>query len=357
MEDHTTQVSFFELIQAPAFLAENGIIRKVNQSAKGLCLFPGMEVKKFVDLEELGAILPTSGSLLTQIKVGERLVPLSIQPHKNGHLFLLENQDEYEGLRAMSLAALSLRSSLSELSRCTDVLADSAVAVCEGLKQYVFDTQRALFQVIRIALNMADAYWLVQESVPDKEPTEIGEFLEEIVEKVNTLAENQDFQIHLHKCPYLVLSIDRQFMERAILNLISNAMRYTPENNGRMEIGITQTPKHCVVRIQDNGSGLDQEVRDSLFSRYRREVALEPHDRGIGLGLLIVQSIVASHGGALYIGSTPSGGTEVALSISKEMPEKGTMAQPNTYVDYAGEWDHTLLELSRELDSVAFAYL
>lgn len=356
MNNEMRDISFFDLVERPAFLVMDGVITRINQAARGLGLYPGFRAEELLDVEQTDFQIPREGSVFVSLKVGSNTVGASIQRFENGELYLLEDEGDMESLKALSLASVSLRAALSEVMVTTGSLSRSALNLNPDLSPQVHKTDKAVFQVLRLATNMADAYWLAKGMDLEKEPTNIGDFLDEIVEKVGALSESRGFHLILHPCPRIVVHANRQYLERAILNLLSNSMRYTHEG-GTAEILVSETPRQCVIRIRDTGSGLDEEIRDALFTQYRRAPAIETGDRGLGLGLVITRSIASAHGGTLFIGPAPQGGTEAALSLSKRKPEKPVASSPLMDVDYAGEWDHTLLELAKELDYTAFAYL
>ena len=100
------------------------------------------------------------------------------------------------------------------------------------------------------------------------------------------------------------------------------------------------------LQIQDSGSGIAQQIRSSLFHRYLRQPGIEDSRWGLGLGMVLIRSAAANHGGTVLIDSPSGTGTRVTMTLSIRQPQEATLRSPILRVDYAGERDHALIELS-----------
>lgn len=111
-----------------------------------------------------------------------------------------------------------------------------------------------------------------------------------------------------------LLNVDPILFRRAVSNLLSNALQYTPRG-GKVTLSVKQTDDECVeVSVSDTGSGIDPEHLPKIFDRfYRADRARSQHPQGAGLGLAIVKSIMDLHGGTVAIKSEPDKGTTVTL--------------------------------------------
>ncbi|MDO7204930.1 HAMP domain-containing sensor histidine kinase [Paraclostridium bifermentans] len=98
-----------------------------------------------------------------------------------------------------------------------------------------------------------------------------------------------------------IVSFDKIEIKRCIENLISNAVKYTPEG-GTIELGIKDHINEVEIYVKDNGIGIDEEHKKIIFDRFRQVVdANEEIQNSIGLGLTITKEIVNLHGGEIYI--------------------------------------------------------
>ena len=135
--------------------------------------------------------------------------------------------------------------------------------------------------------------------------------VEKIATFYRTLAEDRHFAIHCsgegeaHADPVL--------FERAVSNLVDNALRFTPEN-GKIQISVTVTTAHSEVTVSDSGCGIAQEHLPRVFDRFYRADSSRSSD-GAGLGLALVKSIVDLHGGSARIESEVNRGTTVTLTF------------------------------------------
>jgi signal transduction histidine kinase len=104
-----------------------------------------------------------------------------------------------------------------------------------------------------------------------------------------------------------VVSADPQRMQQVLMNLLANALRYTPVG-GRVEIHLTTHDGHARIRVQDTGIGIEPELLPHVFERFRQGDARSAGTKGgLGLGLAIVRKIVELHGGTVEAESAGPG--------------------------------------------------
>jgi two-component system heavy metal sensor histidine kinase CusS len=106
---------------------------------------------------------------------------------------------------------------------------------------------------------------------------------------------------------------DPYLFERAVGNLLDNALRFTPEN-GLIQIALSKRDTNFEVAVSDNGSGIAPEHLPRVFDRFYRAESSRGSD-GAGLGLALVKSIVDLHGGSASIQSEIGRGTTVTLKF------------------------------------------
>ena len=121
------------------------------------------------------------------------------------------------------------------------------------------------------------------------------------------------------------ITADRQRIEQVILNILSNAIKYTPDG-GKIEIRLTQLPKKFVrIEIADNGVGIPDDDIGHLFERfYRVEKSRTQDAGGTGLGLAIAKELVEAHGGRISVKSTLGEGTAVTIDLPVECKLENT---------------------------------
>jgi signal transduction histidine kinase len=120
----------------------------------------------------------------------------------------------------------------------------------------------------------------------------------------------------------LVIDVDQKRFEQALQNLVSNAVRHTPEG-GRITVSAQADPGGARIVVEDTGSGIPPEHLERVFDRFykvdesRTGTALPS---GSGLGLSIVRAIVERHGGRISVGNAPGGGARFEILL----PQSGT---------------------------------
>lgn len=112
----------------------------------------------------------------------------------------------------------------------------------------------------------------------------------------------------------IMMVADHQRIEQVLINLISNAIKYSPKAN-RVIVRATASKDKVKVSVQDFGIGIEQEQHDRIFSRFYRVENLASHMSGLGIGLYISQEIIKRHGGELTVQSTVGKGSTFLFEI------------------------------------------
>ena len=140
--------------------------------------------------------------------------------------------------------------------------------------------------------------------------------------------------------------VDAVLLERAILNLISNAVKFSPEGSP-IRVSFSLRGRTLQLQVQDSGSGIAQQVKNDLFYRYLRQPGIEDGRFGMGLGMVLVRSCASRHGGVVLVDEPDSGGSRITLTLAIRQSSGDRLHSPmNLWVDYTGGRDHALVELS-----------
>ncbi|MCF6464433.1 HAMP domain-containing sensor histidine kinase [Clostridium sp. Cult2] len=126
---------------------------------------------------------------------------------------------------------------------------------------------------------------------------------------------NQELNLNIEeKLPSIV--IDKDGIEQVILNIVSNAIKYTP-NNGRINVSAKYfDDNNIIITVEDNGIGIPKEDKNRIFERFYRVDKGRSRDLGgTGLGLSIAKQIVEAHGGEIKLKSEYNVGTEVEIVL------------------------------------------
>lgn len=335
METKLQPGELLNLLSSPAFTAENGVITACNQAARALNLEAGQDIAPLVG--KAPPIAVGRGCLYRNITVGETEYGATITEMDGALLFALDGASE-DALQALALASKELRGPISAMMSSLE-----AMHRTEGMQETAASMERSLNRLIRIVCNMSDA-----GSVPSphrQEVQDLDAFLKEIMEKSAALAQSTGVHVTYTGLNTPVYSLcDSQLLERAVLNILGNALKFTPEG-GSVRAELHRSGEYLLLRITDSGSGIAEELRSSLFRRYLRQPAIEEGRIGLGLGLVMVRSAATAHGGTVLIDHPEGCGTRVTLTL-RIRQDTGNLRSDIFRVNYAGELDSTLLELS-----------
>lgn len=148
-----------------------------------------------------------------------------------------------------------------------------------------------------------------------KEKVEISELIENIFINFEKELHNKniDGQLHLSKCE---IEVDKDKISGAIINLISNALRYT-ENGGSINIKTFVKEDHLFIEVEDTGIGIAKEDIPYVFERfYRTDESRARVTGGAGIGLSITLAIVEAHNGTVYVKSELGKGSKFIIELS-----------------------------------------
>ncbi len=155
---------------------------------------------------------------------------------------------------------------------------------------------------------------LAKSDQPDfvrPQPVEMADLTTELLAKARSLVPGT---CTLEACADGVVLLDRQRIGQAVLNLARNAAEHTPPGTA-VRIGSSVGDAEVRFWVADDGPGIPAGEQQQVFERFRRGVAGERRSEGAGLGLAIVRSVAAAHGGNVELTSSPGNGATFTLVI------------------------------------------
>jgi two-component system, OmpR family, sensor kinase len=157
----------------------------------------------------------------------------------------------------------------------------------------------------------------------DLKPLNLPELLGEVGEQMRRLAENRAVSLDYGLMEPAAIQGDREHFKRLLVNLIDNAIQYTPAG-GRVTLSLRCDGGWAHVAISDTGMGFTVDEQEQIFNRfYRAAEARSQRGGGAGLGLSIAQSIAAAHGGRIEGESTPGQGSTFTVSLPGDCTATG----------------------------------
>lgn len=212
-----------------------------------------------------------------------------------------------------SLAAHELRTPLSALRAHAQVMARSRDPA--DIEQSSLSVQRSVDRCTRLIeqlleLARADARSTDRQSFS---MTRLDEACADVVSDFVDEAARRKIEIH---CDISVpeIRVDRVGLETLLRNLVSNAVRHTPDL-GAISISAQREEREVVLCVDDSGEGIPESERSEVFRRFRR--GSRPVGIGVGLGLSIVQTVADAHRAVVQLGKAPLGGLRVEVRFAQ----------------------------------------
>ncbi|SEN32915.1 Signal transduction histidine kinase [Stigmatella aurantiaca] len=187
------------------------------------------------------------------------------------------------------------------------------------------------------------------------QPTDLSTFTAELASAFRSLVEKAGLAFTVD-CPPLEapVHVDREMYEKIVLNLLSNAFKFTFE--GGIRVSLKAEAGRAVLTVADTGTGIPEEELPHVFERFHRvEGARGRSYEGSGIGLALIQELVRLHGGTLGVESTPGQGSHFTVALplgtahltSGQLLDAGIPATPGRgvmpFVEEAAHWTETAL--------------
>ncbi len=150
-----------------------------------------------------------------------------------------------------------------------------------------------------------------------RDSADINEIIESVVEQLDTLSQSKHILIDIKLEPIFLVEMDQVLIHEVVLNLIENAIKYTPEN-GRVVVSSREVDDQVFVVVEDNGLGIPAEEQAQIFEKFYRGQLGRSQPRGSGLGLYLVKYFVELHGGRVFLESNVGSGTRVGFNLPIE---------------------------------------
>ena len=350
MEQLENISGMLDLMVRPAFCVADGRIAAANPGARSRLIETGTPIENLLltGKEEYREF--RSGCLYLTLDLNGHPTGASLSCQGDYRIFILEQEEDQPELQALALAARELREPLSGIMTAADRLFP-AISDDPTTRNQVARINKGLFQLLRVVGNMSDAARYQEPTDHLLEVRDITAVLGELFQKSAALTEGAGIRLNFENLSKPILTlVDTEKLERALYNILSNAIKFTPAG-GSVDAVLTQRGRLLYLTVQDSGSGVDPSIRSGIHSRYLRQPGIEDGRYGIGLGMVLIRAAAAAHGGTVLMEHPVETGTRITLTMEIRQDTAGALRSPMLRVDYAGERDHGLVELSDVLPS------
>jgi signal transduction histidine kinase len=165
-------------------------------------------------------------------------------------------------------------------------------------------------------------------------PTDLAALLRLVASYFEVLATEQDIEYLVEAPEGLSADVDAEKIQRVILNLLSNAFKFTPDG-GTIRCTVGSEDGEAVIVIEDSGEGIPEHLRDVVFERFRQiDGGSTRRTGGTGLGLAIVKEFVDLHHGSLSVGTSDAGGTRIEVRLPLQAPPDARIDDTPAELDF-----------------------
>lgn len=303
----------------------------VNRTSKSELLKMNIQQLHEIDFKKVGG--PTFENLHDDVMVfyeaslhasSEVSIPIEVNVRKiffdhQGFLqWILRDITERKHLDTLrddliSMIYHDLRSPLANVLYSMDILS-SMLNEEEGMYGTLIDVAvRSAERIQRLTSSLLDLKRLeAGHPVLNRDVTHLNEIINDAADAVKPVAESKKQEVYTELPAELPpMNIDGDMIRRVIINLLENAIKYTPIN-GRIGVGATAFEGGVLFWVKDNGPGISPEQRDSIFDKFTR---LHTTGRGIGLGLAFCRLAVEGHQGRIWVESEQGQGSVFLFTI------------------------------------------
>jgi PAS domain S-box-containing protein len=207
-----------------------------------------------------------------------------------------------------------LRTPITSIAGYAELLADHALGELNRAQSDA--VQRIERNTTRLGLLVEDLLTMSRAESGqlhlDRHPLDLRDIAGEAYEMLEELVRTRDLEVELQVPDEPVTMMgDRHALERVAMNLLNNAVKFTPDG-GRAVLAVRRAPEGPALVVTDTGLGMSEEDQRQLFTRFFRAAEVtERAIQGTGLGLSIVHAIVTQHGGSVSVDSEPGRGTTI----------------------------------------------
>lgn len=194
----------------------------------------------------------------------------------------------------------------------------------QSITKYINMATQNTYRLLKLVNNLIDSNKITAGYFEyNPQNYDIVYFVESICQSIVDFAKQKNIEVIFDTdVEEKIISFDLDKMERIILNILSNSIKFTKEQ-GKIEIYIRESNEMLEIEISDDGIGIPQNKLNSIFERFKQvENNTIRSGEGSGIGLYLVKSLVDMHGGDIAVESELGSGTTFKISIPAELEEE-----------------------------------
>lgn len=231
---------------------------------------------------------------------------------------VLKEQDRIKSEYVMRVSH-DIQAHLGAIDSCLKVVVkgyvDDSVEKTKDFIKRADHRVEVLLRFVRDLLELAKAK--LKKSIK-LEAIDLTDILKKVLDDMQIRVQDKEIELNVNIEPGLpIVNVDKVSIREVFMNLVSNALKYTPKG-GSVDVTVKEQKENILVEISDTGIGIQKNDLDKIFNDfYRTENAKQTEQHGTGLGLSIVKQIVEKHHGKIWVESELGKGSVFSFTISK----------------------------------------
>jgi signal transduction histidine kinase len=220
----------------------------------------------------------------------------------------------------VSLISHDLKTPIAKIQAICDRLmaGGGETAVSEDIREGLNAVRKESMELHRYIQSILQISRLESNKVQlHKEATDLNEVVEKVIGQVRPLSADKRQKLNMELEPMFSLEVDGVLIQEVVLNLVENAIKYTP-NDGSIVVKTKEVDDRVIFEVDDSGPGIPLEDREHLFEKFFRGQAHQSAIKGTGLGLYLVKYFIELHGGEVFLESEVGKGTRVGFTLPLE---------------------------------------
>ncbi|MBI5174930.1 MAG: ATP-binding protein [Candidatus Obscuribacter sp.] len=278
--------------------------------------------------------------IVQQLQLGELTVrlhtaPIFLNKEFLGSVMIMQDitkQAELEKMKNEFMANVSheLRTPITSIKSYVDTLCNHGEKLDPDIHQeflQIIDNEAdRLMHLVNDVLELSR----IEEANREFEmlPMDIHRACEAAIRSLNLMARDRGIELVFEQAENIPLaSINQESIERVVINLLNNAIKYTPEG-GKITVKVAESEgKEVAVHVKDTGIGIPDDALEHVFDRFYRVEKKVHTIKGTGLGLTIVKKIIEKHGGRITVASAIGEGSTFSFYLPALAPTDDDMAE------------------------------
>jgi len=229
----------------------------------------------------------------------------------------------------VSAVSHELRTPLTSIKGYASILLGKASEeLSEPIRQRLSKINRHSDELVHMVNNLLDISRLESgKIVIKKQRHNLKELVDNTLDLLSVQIKGKGISLSTNIPSEFEVIVDKAQIERVFINLVGNAIKFTPEN-GRITLTAEKADNFVRLNVSDTGIGIPKEMQETIFDEfYRVDNPINEKVKGTGLGLSLVKSIIQAHQGSIWVESQPGAGSTFSFLLPTEDLEQKSISK------------------------------